>query len=152
MFRIHRRSFFTRAHFDFRMHACKIAMSTSEEPKELLKSAPVGMKLRMRALMPFAHHTRRVSRTAQRVSESDLRERQTVLRARWIPDWIKLMPKTLLITTGEEPRPRRTAHRITHIAVRASRAARRETVQIRRGYVTTSLEADVVIAEVVSDD
>ena len=144
--------FFAHTDFDVDVGAGKKAVAAAQKAVEFIEAAAVGMKLRVRAQVPFADRGGRIAGAAQGIGDGFLGERQTVNLARRIPARVEFMTEALLVASGDEPRPRRTAHGIADVAARAMHAARGEPIEVWRGNVAAALKAHVVVAKVVDDD
>jgi hypothetical protein len=78
-------------------------MPLVQEAEKLIETAPLRVKRRGAAEVPFAHERRRIARVAQAVGDGFLRKRQTdarflVLRA----DGIELESEPRLVAPGEQ--------------------------------------------------
>jgi hypothetical protein len=65
---------------------------------------------------------------------------------------IELVTKSLLITSGEEPSPRGTAHNAGDISIGEANAVLCDTVDVRCRDILAPLKAEIAVAEIVSDD
>ena len=97
--------------------------------------------------MPLTDEARFIASAPQAIGDGLFADRHSVLTIR-----IELMPETLLISTGEQARPRRRTIRSRHVAIRKPHATGRELVEMRRGDVLTAVKANVGVTHVIADD
>jgi len=88
------------ADLDVDVRAREVAVAAAEKTEKLVEAAPVRMKLRVGAEVPFADDAGRVTRAMEGVGDRGLREREDVGRAGGIPLGVILVAEALLVAPG----------------------------------------------------
>ena len=127
-------------------------MATAEETEEFVEAAAVRVKLRVGAEMPLANGPSRIAGGTERIGDGGFGEWQAVGGGGGVPFGIKFVAEALLVTASENSGAGGTAHGVGDVAIGAPDARGGEAIQVRRRNIAATLEADVVVPEIIGDD
>ena len=123
-------------------------MSAAKESEKFIEAPILGMHACVRAEMPFADNASGVSRLLESLRESFFRDRHASAAAAWV----EFMTEAILVSPSEQTGPRGRTIRARDIAVGETRARCYQSIEMRRGNVFATMEANIGIAHVIAND